>query len=183
MAKRKRTSASAKTDDVFVNRFRKRIAFSATATTVNCHTFDTFMNISKAAGHRQKWILLGGFIRPNGQALADSPTLNSAEVNMVCQLCVGEQTAMLESDDPEVICEAHMQFTNNTSGGQTVNWPVPFDLVHPFPLLARQITFNLIGSTTYNGEEFYVELHFVGANVQGSDEAFEMLEATGQITG
>lgn len=162
----------------YINRYRGRFTTGANATTVVTESFNTGMNIGQANPY--KWVITHFAWWPNKATYA-SPW-GAAQAACV-QLLLGNQSALLEADDAQVVCEAKAVCAYATNGGVGFNMPIVGFLPSPIPIFSQALTVAYAAATNdtaLQSKEIAYEIGYVTAPIEQS-EILEFLAAMGQV--
>jgi hypothetical protein len=164
--------------DVRPNRYRGRLTAAAAGGFAG-EQITTGMNVGRTDPFC--WEILWAFVAPNDLDDNDAP-LDTSE--MIFQLTVGTQAALLNKDDMQVIASADYGFY--AAGAASHQWsnPWPLFLVMPAPItaFAQTLTVGLqtANTATFNSNEFYYEIGYLMRPItQG--EIVEYLAQYGQV--
>lgn len=179
MAKR-RSSGGVKAER-FVNRYRGEITSLADATTVVAVTVNTGMNVGRASAF--KWVLLAAELMPKHDSFPIVVGASAEQQGLKAQLCIGTQTAFLDGDDMQVVCEAARGGYMYTSGGMDQPWPLMFDVAYPLPVFAQTLTMLLKSGVDHAGLDSVTYTFTLWYVMQGINEGeiVEYLAAFGQV--
>lgn len=166
--------------DVFVNRHRGRLTTGAAGALV-AESWNTGMNVGRSDPF--KWVLLDFRVVPNYAAFTTiTGTAPAAGFFTHWQLCIGTQTAMIPSDDMQLICDIGWTPIINTQGAASITWPLSAGLPGPIPIFAQTLTVmeDHFNSAALNGIEMGYELDYIAAPIS-QNEIVEYLSAFGQV--
>lgn len=168
--------------DRFINRYRGRLTTGSDATVVAVESFNTGMNVGRA--DPMKWIITHFAMWPNLVTLAG--TYHTSTQMIKIQLAIGTQTAQLNGDDMQVICEGCISGTvgaDATGWAPEMHWPIMGFLPSPIPVFAQILTVSIdcaANATTMQSKEMVYEIGYVQAPIS-QNEIVEYLSAFGQV--
>lgn len=165
--------------DQFVNRVRGRLAFGADPSTAVFESFNTGMNVGRS--DPMKWIILGASVMPD--ALSATQVSFTAASELTVQLSIGTHTAMLNSDDMQVVAQGCRNWRIVTEGASFLEWPLQLHIPYPIPVFAQTLTIGMDGWTDGTGTDsvdFYYEIQYLRAGIS-QNEIVEYLAAFGQV--
>jgi hypothetical protein len=167
--------------DRFINRYRGRLTTNSDATSAAYESFNTGMNVGRT--DPMKWVITHFAMWPN-LVIQAYPYAATGDIVKV-QLCIGNQTAILNGDDMQVICEgstAQVPGADATAQRSQL-WPIQGYLPAPVPVFAQSLTVLIDALTNQTGmqsKEFVYEIGYVQAPIS-QDEIVEYLSAFGQV--
>lgn len=164
-------ASKAQPKDFMPNRARIPISVAAATTTVVATTIDTLMGSRERTG----WIVSRWDVQP--KALLDGWGL--ANNGMRFQLCVGEQTTLLDADDEMCIGTLDVVTLSNASGTAFMAFPLTW--VGPIMIAHKKLTALIQGSDNIAPLQTLDFIFTVWYNYieMGAQEWIELIQAKG----
>lgn len=165
--------------DVFANRTRQSVTSGADASTAVFDTWETGMNVGQA--DPTKWVILGASATPKPSEVPAALT-SGTDIRISLQIMIGEQTAMLDPDDMQLVSQCSWSCDVLTDGCTNAKFPLVFPILSPIPVFAHQMSIGVVGTNVavLNSKTWYVDIWYVTAPI-AQDEIVEYLAAFGQI--
>lgn len=164
--------------EMYANRARHRATFGADASAVAYVSWETGMNLGQ--NNPMKWVILGATVQPLDSTFPADAASNGGSYR--AQLQIGENTDMIDADDPQLISQCGFVTDISTNGGLAVVFPVVFPVLSPIPTFCNQMTFCMQSANlgAYNSTAWILEVTYVWAPID-QDEIVEYLAAFGQL--
>ena len=166
---KRRNAAKKIRRDVFVNRRRNEVTFGADASVVVTDEIDTGMNPS--LGEPFKWILVGGWVGPANFSDQPDSNMGANDIQFECQLAMGQQTALLNADDAQLLTRLLWSTHKTTEGCYNQIWPQPLPITYPMPVYARELTFMMKAenNAAFNNLNWCWELLYFTAGIKDGE--------------
>lgn len=165
--------------DRYINRYRGRLTTGADSTTCVYSSFNTGMNVGRV--DPMKWVITHFAMWPNG-IVHVLPHASGQTVK--AQLALGNQTALLDGDDMQLICEAAFLAHEASAVSYPESpWPLRGFLPAPVPVFAQSLTVLFDSAANVAGlqsKSMVYEIGYIMAPIT-QDEIVEYLSAFGQV--
>lgn len=149
----------------FMNRRNVKLVFGADALVEARERVETGLEMELSGDQEWggvKWVLYGGLFQPAN--LADAPSAGE-NFHIQCQLqdrydAVLADAVLLDRDDPEVLANVIITIDQSTEGAGPMVFPVAMDVVHPLPILSKdiQLVMQAVDNAAFNTKRWVASL-------------------------